>query len=360
MKIRPIGGKKGAGSGGAAMWVIAIAAVVIAGIVAIATFMPKQFSVSGDKVEVAAGLQNADQTNLGETATVTFNLIDRESPTLALLGTADVLAVNQNKALVAKGAASSSTISTGVNVGDTLAMQTNESTAYCDSTGKTFAITSAQPVFDVDCHTAAAESSMQTLVFDSNNVALTAHGNLSVADYVLALGAAEEKDVYLELQNRDTDSLSRVGALCTFIGTNTSGTDYFKVTDGNWKEVTVPKEMKDTSITIAGDDGKAAITQAGYENCYVPSAGGYIDLAEYKKFASKVQTLVKSGATNPTAGGGNFIGAIFVDYGCNVVGTEIVCSYARPDENQKTTEVGIAETLNSPLGKQLGFIAELT
>lgn len=213
------------------------------------------------------------------------------------------------------------------------------------------------PTFNFDVATVAAETSLASKAFDSDNVALTADDNAdNTADYSLAAGANQEQTVYLKLTNNDDNSMFRLGAIATF---GQGDCDEIEIKDAGWVKYTgsMPKQLKDASLSVANDTA-TAFTSTGYDNIYVPADGKPMDLSEFDEV--KVKAVIHAGSSNPTANTGDNCGVLFIDssYEDDKAGN-VVLDFFKHDDSEQVTAVGLSDTTTSPQGLTSGVVIEL-
>jgi hypothetical protein len=267
------------------------------------------FSV-GDTGEEDDGRVLVDD-NIGDAATVTLNAYDKAADTeTEVYPTWTVVDDANGNKVVNDGAANSTTL---LVVGDTLNAYGTGTTYYCPEPVIGFEVDKVQKTVNLDCYTAATDSTMSLKIYDDSMDELTADDNASnEADYSLALGSSEEQVLYIKLSNDDSDSAYPLGAFCTYASGNT---DDFEIVDSDYEEIPLPEEVDDATPTVAND---AATDKTGdYKHCYKPVSGDYLLLEEWED-TGFVKAKVTAGSTEPAANAGDNFGVIAIDHSWNV------------------------------------------
>jgi|GEM_PF-4081262 len=247
----------------------------------------------------------------------------------------------------------SDTISSGLAVGDKITVVEIDGSYYGNPVTKT--IGSESDVMEYDVSAMASESNMQVTVYDDTGTTeLNAASDSDLADYNITLGAGEEKVVYAKIYNGDSDSLIRIKAIAVGAGNDI---DEVTVEDPNWVKVAIPKHIEDTTLTINGTS-----TSFDYDAVYVykPGTTETIDLHEYESF--KLKLKIKADASNDpafTTTVSNMDIAFFefkdADWYYTKSGSY---AFGIADDSDSEADVGIDETDNSPLGKEMGAIIQ--
>lgn len=290
---------------------------------------------------------------VGDSSTVTINAYDREADSLTE-GYPSYYILDDGGRLVEGVNANS----TDTSVGNLLSLYGDDDTRYYTDAIINWQVPNRRPSLTVDAHRVAAETSMAVVVYDDTITALGASINSSV-DYNTTLGASESKTYYVELQNAQSNRLFRLGAFCTGVA-NTSSMDKVTVKANTedtlgytWSSVPLWREIRSTDavgLTITNQT-------ADYQDCFAPDAG-FIDLHEWDKV--RIEILAEAGSDDPECDlegpvGSGFFGQFFdVGYTAASDGTPTFDVYAH-DENERHSEIGVAEDEKWPGGKNTGF-----
>lgn len=246
----------------------------------------------------------------------------------------------------------SDTISSGLAVGDKVTVVEIDGSYYGNPVTKT--IGSESDVMEYDVSAMASESNLDVTVYDDTGTTeLNAASDSDLADYNITLGASEEKVIYAKLYNGDSDSLVRIKAIAVGAANDV---DEVTVEDPNWVKVAIPKHIEDTTLVING-----TTTSFDYDTVYVykPGTTETIDLHEYESL--KLKLKVKAGTTDPafTTTVGSMDIAFFefkdADWYYTKSGSY---AFGIADDSDSEADVGIDETDNSPLGKEMGAIIQ--
>ncbi len=202
--------------------------------------------------------------------------------------------------------------------------------------------------------TIQAESSMLITVYDdTGSTALTASTNTTYNDYKITLGEGQEKTVYIKLSNNGADKRFDVKAICTGAeGVNVSSLE-IKGTD--WTKAIVPVVVDNAQVTTTLDD--STTTTADYSLCYVYKAG----TDESIKLDEWEDTPLIKASVNAKSGKNPAQDVVFFTVldGAWARGSDGKGYFDFYQHDGDEGNVGLTETISSPLGKQLGAIIEL-
>jgi hypothetical protein len=309
-----------------------------------------QAADSGDgEIDVA----NAMQTNLGEDATVTLNSYSGKwSGATSKSEVYPVYTIfdSDGGERVSDAVANSTTASVGM----TLNIYGTGAGNYLDAA--TCKLTSSRPVCEVNAYPVVDTTNMIVKCYDNTGTtALTADDNTNnTADYAGGnLAAAEQESYYCTIENNVNDKVFRLGAICTYYCGDEL--DDFELESSGWTETNVPSgKMLDSFLEY--DDTNAS-TSCGYKHCYVPSGKKYIEMLNWEKYPDndKLHFVADTDdTTQPSANGDSYMGAVFVDYGCekNEDGG-VSCGWFKDDgSDQDPGAIGIDE---NPESDRYGF-----
>ncbi len=292
----------------------------------------------------------------GEAGTVTVKDYDRENNTKTTEVAASWYVLDNGQLIVNNAAVTS----VDTSVGSPLEFYGTGTTYYGDK--KTYSLNGITTgTVSLDAHTIAAESSMTTTGYDNTAAtALTADDDAeNTADYSLALGSGAQEVYYAKLKNGDDQSLFKLKAICTFYPSNGNISDN-KMVDADFTEVAIPLYLKNSVVSVNNDTASSAFLSY-YKHCYVYKAGTDEVIAlkgwEYTKLFQFVVEAVSS--VNPAANEGNNFGALMLD-ASYYLGNDgkIWLDFYTHDSNEYTNTVGMAETITSPQGLQVGLVVE--
>lgn len=313
------------------------------------------------------------QTNIGEQANITFGAwtgpwgsVKTESsasPTYTVIKKGD----GNPDSKVITDATATSTIQ--FSVGETGALWVTGASYYLDpATGNslTFSVDSATPNVRVQVIDVTAVTGPQITIRDKNDDALTADDNANnTADYAGGDVSTTIVDYLVKFEQQTADKAFYVGAVCTYYTTGQEADDYtiertedasvFRYNPSTasmedvsnefksvtWKEVSIPKKMKDATIT-AHDDGNVSTTMS-YKHCYEPSKPIMLLEGDWIQIRTEFDP---DDTTEPSANGDTYIGGGFMDYACDkpISGVTPFCGWVRyGDGTEDPGVVGLDE-----------------
>lgn len=202
--------------------------------------------------------------------------------------------------------------------------------------------------------TIQTEANMVITVYDdTGSTALSAATNTTYNDYKATLGSGQEETIYIKVSNNAADKRFNIKAICTGVeGTNVSS---IEITGSDWSKSILPTVVETAQVTTTLDD--ATTTTAKYATCYVYKAGTneVISLDEWEDsplIKAKINAIT---AKNPAA---DVVFFTVMD-GAWARGSDGKGYFDFYQHVDSEANVGLTETLSSPLGKQLGAIVEL-
>lgn len=204
--------------------------------------------------------------------------------------------------------------------------------------------------------TIQAESSMViTLYDDTGATALTAADVTAAHDYKATLGQGQEEPIYIKISNNGADKQFNVKAICTGAeGTNVSS---LEIKGSDWSKVTVPTFVENGAVSVNLTEADATLTSTEYDLCYVYKSGTneVIALEEWEDSPLIKASIVAKTDKNPA----DDVVFLTVFDGAWARGKDGKGYFDFYQHDGDEANVGLAETLNSPLGKQLGAVIEL-
>ena len=239
-------------------------------------------------------------------------------------------------------------------VGESIDIYGTGASYYFDPV-KGYQINNAAPRVAVEVYAIPTTANMDVIVYDeTGSNALTAddHDN-NTADYAGGdLGAGETYTYYAKFETKVVDRTFRLGAICTFYcGGEVNN---FALEESNWIEVNVPNGKLTDTFTMKDDTNIS--TACSYKKCYVPSNADYVELGQWDDV--KYEFLIDTDdSTAPSANGDSYVGAVFLDYGCEVeAGGDVVCDWYKHDANNDPGEIGLDENPETaPYGLDCSF-----
>lgn len=294
---------------------------------------------------------------LGSAATLYINAWDMESNTpysVAVdLTTYCYVYRNGNSAdnfVTATTDTSAATIA-GFSVGDTVYIYCGGSSYYTELFS--MCIDSATPAVNLVSHTASATTDLQIVGYDSSGSAALTAGTSSMQDYNMTLGASQEDVFYLKLTNNVANKAFQFDGWAVAKFTNI---DECRPTSTEGRSFT-----KSASVTFL-ESQAINVSSGTYNNPitkdYVPYVvSSPVLLREWEwikdKFTIKATSTDPTGGTNSTTFNGVAAVAFDVTYAKGDDGGAHFDFYSH---DSGESNVGISETLTSPLGKDNGVL----
>lgn len=247
-----------------------------------------------------------------------------------------------------------SSVNTVVN--EKLSFYGADLTTYYTDAKLDYSVPNEAPTVNLDSHAIAAEGSMAVTGYDrTGSTALTANTNgTDTNDYGMTLGANQNEIFYVELENKDTESMFKLKTVCVMYANDIADVT---VEDADWTTDAMPKEIRNQAVTMTNNLGTTATVN--YKTCYVYKKGTSetVDLQEWDRF--KLKLKVSAGSSDPTADTFDEFGVLFLDAG-NVKGSDskVHFDYFVHNIDEKVSDVGMAETISSPQGLQIGAMVE--
>ena len=230
----------------------------------------------------AAGGGTTDQpivvSTVGESSTLYLNALDRESATNSPVTTARLYAYDNGATLLNAETATQINTAVGSTV-DIYGYDVGNSSYYVDPV-LGYEIGSRAPTLTLDCHQMSARTDASITAFDSDLNALTAEtvANKSTDYDFPALGASQEKIVYVKFTNNVADKLYKMGAICTFADGNITS---LKLDEDGWSQVTIPEEVSTSTLNHDTlETGGREWRTDSYDFCYAPDDGS-VDFTEW-------------------------------------------------------------------------------
>ena len=204
--------------------------------------------------------------------------------------------------------------------------------------------------------TIQTEANMVITVYDdTGSTALSAATNTTCHDYKATLGEGQIETVYIKLSNNGADGNFNVKAICTGVeGTNMAS---MEIVGSDWTKGYEPIFIEDGAVPVTPLDDGTATVNGDYGNCYVYKAGtnDVISLEEWEDTPNiKAKLNAKVGKNPATA-----VVYFTVLDGAWARGSDGKAYFDYYDHDGDEATTGLVETVDSPLGKQLGAIIEI-
>lgn len=204
--------------------------------------------------------------------------------------------------------------------------------------------------------TIQAESSMVVTIYDDTGAtALTAADVTASHDYKATLGEGQTETIYIKLSNNGADKRYDVKAICTGAeGTNVSS---LEIEGSDWTSVKLPNVVEDAAVSVNLTEADATLTSTEYDACYVYKSGtnDVLRLDEWDDSPLIKATINAKDSKNPAD---DVVFLSFLD-GAWARGSDGQGHFDFYQHDADEGNVGLTETLTSPLGKQLGAVIEL-
>lgn len=319
---------------------------------------PQQSQVTGDTTTSCLASVTAD--NQGKSATLTYNAYDKaNSAPLSnnVNANISIYKVSSMDDTSADNFLTTATDTTGgslttITAGSVVSIFGNGGVDYYVMPKTNICVNGQQGTVNLDAYAIAAESNIQSALFDSSGNALSA-GN-GGTDKTTAMGASAKDQFSWEIKVNAANKAYYLGAVGFATGTNIS--DAYPIGSA-FKEVATPQHMKDIAIAA---NSTAEATQTKTYTVFELTTPKL--LTEYEKY--RLDFKVEASANDPVGAPGT-AGASEV-YGLAKDATYIinpssgVVELRIDDGTTSEADIGLAETETSPCGLQTGFCLEVT
>jgi len=334
----------------------------------------------GVAVEGACG---ASSTYYGDSSTVKINAYDYGTTPRTTITDANV-SVLVNGILFKTYDVYSVTDSTGlsVSVGDEVAVVAMPTVpidyygnALVDQDGSvhTFTLANADLVcvdtraetYTFKAYDIIAQSSMAVAMYDKNMNVLASGNNSSQEDFKMDMGADDTEYVYFELTNSGADDMYDFKTVCTGYQNEVDDVKLLEIQKGgkvytDFEKTTPAKNVSDATI-----ESTVAATAAQYKTCwsYAEGVDSALRLTESEslllKFEVKSDPTSAPGTDDTATGDIFYIMAFDGAYKLNQAGDQAEFGWFDSSTSEDPSKLGVAETMTSPLGKQVGAVVEV-
>lgn len=297
--------------------------------------------------------------NLGKAATITTNAYDQESNT-PYSAAIDINPVsfyrNGNKAMnhVLATTDTSAYSLTGLNVGDTIYTYGGSATYYMDAREGVCINVVGFPL-ELAGHAIAAESDMESKLYaDAGANNELSSGTASEDDYTVALGANAEEDFYYKLKVNKANKAFQLGGIATVKMYNISSVD---VASSNFVKIPTPDYLESVDVSVNETAGTNISKDYTVFKRTVP-----LMLHEWESVEVKI--IVETDASNDPIDAGGASGAN------NFAILAVDSAWSRGDagiseldiyqHDSAEGNVGLVETVASPLGGEVGVMVQVS
>lgn len=254
-------------------------------------------------------------------------------------------------------------------VGDSFSIYCGGTSYYCEPV-ENQCIKSSRDQIKINCYGAAAESDMQVTGYDKSMNSLSS-GTATQDDYYITLGASATDKDYFELMVNSNTKTYQLGAIGTAKFTNITRVEPLsfnfngKFTSGSysWKVVGTPQWAQSVAILVNETATTTAITK-DYTTYRLQKAGQDAIILLNKWEYVTIPVEIESSSSDPIAHSGtsslNGYAVLFMDAQKSISSNNDAI-YTDIWDHATTTQsdVGLAETETSPLGKQVGALVEV-
>jgi len=214
----------------------------------------------------------------------------------------------------------------------------------------------------LDVYTAAAETSLDITVYDDKNTELTSGDTAAHENYELSLGASEEKEVRVEIKNKDDDSLYTIKALAW---RSINDADTVEPITSGWTASNNPKFLSGADIVANRTKGTAGQTISGYEGVYEYNKGtnDVIQLLEWQSYTLALKLAADStGCTEDNSADPTTTDRFYLQFvdGDWYKGTDLSPKFGYFDDTTDQNDVGVAQNVTWPSNDDSGIVIECT
>jgi hypothetical protein len=353
-------------------WIYAIAILCIGYVAITAGWLAKLgipgFMVPGAVTPTApavSGLSCAESISpeiRGTTATLDVNAWDLESDTPYST------AVDANPTYVYKNGNSGGDYVTSITdtSGATVSGYSVGDIAYLYPTGTTYygealegvCVDTQRKSVSLNVHKIATETDMQITGYDDTGTTTLTSGTSGQEDYEISMGASEKKTFYIKLKMNAANEAFNLGGIAVRLLNDAKA---LRLIESGFDKVATPTFLDNVNIAINDSPSYSVNITGGYDFVWKKTTPQLL-----KEWDSvKYQFEVESSTTDPTADdtvsptSADLVILQFVDaQWARGEDGRVYLDFYQHDANEGN--VGMSETVTSPLGKTTGTIIELT
>lgn len=207
-------------------------------------------------------------------------------------------------------------------------------------------------------HTGQSESNMAITGYDSTGASTMTAGDTSLDDYQIDMAADDYETFWLKLKNAGTNTGYN---FCGWAYWLNDQVDTINILEPGFSTGYLPKYLRDAQIRI-NETAALIVNATGYE-VVLRTSPILIKEGKWIKHEFEVETgttaPAETGAVARTLAAADLIAIIALDcaYDASTEGVPILDHYVH---SATEGNVGLTETVASPLGKQVGTIIEIT
>lgn len=314
---------------------------------------PSQPSVTAGECQVSDEL-------LGKSSTVTVYAEDRAhaTPTTTVNATSYVYTKDGSSEVYKQTLSETDGDTLTAAVGDVIVVYPYGTSYYGDR--QEFCVDSQSKTITIEAYNIQDESDMAVVLYDDDATTALSAGTSSEYDYTDALGADEAHVYYFKLRNNGADEVFDWLGVGTAAFYNISSVEVVSdYSEGSgWRAAVTPTFMKSVDVLVNETSGDTI----NKDYSLYKRDDGTLRLMEWE--SEKVKIEVNAHASNDPDGGGGTtsldgfaICALDAQHARDPVGNAV---YDIHDHSSSEANVGLSETLTSPLGKEVCTLVEAT
>lgn len=298
------------------------------------------------------------QQNYRDSVTMTVKQFDQQSRSESELPVAYAV-YDQDGKIVDIDDTYSATFS--ANVGDVIEVYQGNATAY-GTTPEPLCVTGGDTI-NLDVDALATETTMEIVVYDDTSTnELTAGDNSTQEDYEIDMSDEDSEFIFVKLTNDGSRSAYDLGAVAIIEYNSSVINDVTLLSDdedGSWSKDIVPKYLE-TTVNLQEWAG-TNLTVDEWDEVYVRSEVARLEKGDSILVKFEIETDLTAPVEDDTdsQASGAFVAIQFLDKAW-AEDSEGDMQYDYYQLTDDESNVGLAESISSPLGKELGVIVELT
>lgn len=239
-----------------------------------------------------------------------------------------------------------------VPAGSSLSFYGGNGSLYVD-TLEGYCVNSLDASVDLDVHSVQSEGNMQVTMYDETASSTLSAGDSDQEDYYVTMGSGEEKAVYFKLKNNGANAAFHWGGLAVAEFYNISSVE---PASGFSAEAT-PDFLSSQDIQVNETSGNKQTINKDFK---LFKKNSVEKLSEWE--SNKIQITVESDSSNdPIASTHNInfngFGLMALD-ATYARGADGEMYHDVHDHGASESNVGLTETVTSPLGKEVGALVE--